>query len=101
MLAVIETGGKQYVVKSGDLLAVERLPGEPGAEIVFDRVLLTAADDGTSVKMGNPFISGTTVKGVVETQGRTKKINVIKYKRKVRYRKLHGHRQYVTKVKIV
>ncbi|HYE59701.1 MAG TPA: 50S ribosomal protein L21 [Candidatus Kapabacteria bacterium] len=100
MIAVIETGGKQYLVKNGQTLNVEKLPGEKGGELTFEKVLLTANDDGTNVQVGTPGLSGVTVRAMIEEQGRTKKIRVVKYKRKVRYRRVHGHRQAFTKVKI-
>lgn len=100
MFAVIETGGKQYLVKSGEALKVEKLPAEVGGKIVFDKVLLTAEDDGTDVKIGKPYVEGATVEAAVEEQGRYKKILVVKYKRKVRYKKARGHRQAFTKVKV-
>lgn len=100
MFAVIQTGGKQYLVKEGDCIAVEKLPGEKGADIVFDTVLLLASADGSNVQIGTPYLTGVTVKAVIDAQARTKKIRVVKYKRKVRYRRVHGHRQHVTKVKI-
>ncbi len=100
MLAVIQTGGKQYLVKSGDRLKIEKIAGEAGADVTFDSVLLTASDDGSGVKIGNPFLSGVAVKAVVAKQGRDKKIRVVKYKRKVRYHKVHGHRQHFTVVEV-
>ena len=100
MYAVIETGGKQYLVKEGDSLAVEKLAGEKGTELVFDKVLLLASADGSNVQIGTPYLTGVTVKAMIDAQARTKKIRVVKYKRKVRYRRVHGHRQHVTKVKI-
>lgn len=101
MIAVIETGGKQYLVKSGDKITIEKLPVEAGKTVVFDKVLLTAHDDGSDVKFGMPYLSGVTVSGVCTSQGRADKIRVVKFKRKVRYRRVHGHRQHETKVKIV
>ena len=100
MIFVIETGGKQYLVKSGDTIAVEKLAVEAGNEVAFDHILLTANDDGSDVKVGTPYLSGVTALGLCLAQGRTKKIRVVKYKRKVRYRRVHGHRQAFTKVKI-
>jgi large subunit ribosomal protein L21 len=100
MYYVIETGGKQYVVKTGSTLKVERLDAEVGKEVTFDQVLLTANDDGADVKIGLPYLAGITVSAVVEEQDRHDKIRVVKYKRKVRYTKVHGHKQYYTKVKI-
>jgi large subunit ribosomal protein L21 len=100
MFAVIETGGKQYLVKSGDSLRVEKLAAEQGTSVTFDKVLLIAEDDGTNVKIVTPYLSGVEVVGSVEQQGRAKKIRVVKYKRKTRYTKVHGHRQHFTKVKV-
>lgn len=100
MLAVIATGGKQYLVKPGMTLKVEKLAGEAGGEIVFDKVLLLADEAGGEVKLGAPYLSGVSVVATVEEQGRNKKIRVVKYKRKVRYKRVHGHRQAFTKVKV-
>ena len=100
MFAVIETGGKQYLVQSGQTLKVEKLDGEAGKEVVFDKVLLVADEDGTNVQIGTPYLDGATIKAKVEEQGRDKKLRVVKYKRKVRYRRIFGHRQPFTKVTI-
>ncbi len=100
MFAVIETGGKQYLVKTGDTLKIEKLPVEAGKDMVFDKVLLLANEDGTGVSMGHPYLDGTTVSANVLEQGKGDKIRVVKYKRKVRYRRAIGHRQLFTKVKI-
>lgn len=100
MLAVIATGGKQYLVKTGDTLKIEKLNVEQGKEASFDKVLLTANDDGTDVKLGNPYLQGVVIKSEVLEQGRGKKIRIVKYKRKVRYSRVNGHRQHFTKVKI-
>ncbi len=100
MFAVIETGGKQYLVKAGDVLKVEKLDVEAGKEVVFDKILLTADDNGENVKLGNPYLNGVSVAAVVEGQGRHDKVRVVKYKRKVRYKRTIGHKQAFTKVKI-
>ncbi len=100
MIAVIETGGKQYLVKEGDVLKVEKLDVEPGKDVIFDNVLLEAKEDGSDTKIGDPYLSGATVTATVEEQGRERKLRVVKYKRKVRYKKVFGHRQHFTKVKI-
>lgn len=100
MIAVIETGGKQYLVKTGSTLKIEKLPASVGEEVTFDKVLLTANDDGSNAKIGTPFIEGATITATVEGQLRNKKIRVVKYKRKVRYKKVYGHRQHVTKAKV-
>ena len=100
MIAVIETGGKQYLVKPGATIHVEKLPGEKGASFAFDKVLLLADESGGEVKFGTPYIDGASVKGTITDQGRDRKIRVVKFKRKVRYKKVHGHRQHYTSVKI-
>ncbi len=100
MLAVIETGGKQYLVREGAALTIEKIAGEAGTEAVFDKVLLLANEDGSDVKVGRPYLEGVTVTAEVTGQGRSKKIRVVKFKRKVRYHKAQGHRQHETKVKI-
>lgn len=100
MIAVIETGGKQYLIKEGDLLKVEKLDAETGKEITFDKVLLIANEDGSDLQIGNPYIEGASITAQVEEQGRSKKIRVVKYKRKVRYKRVIGHRQHFTKLKV-
>ena len=100
MLAVIQTGGKQYLVKSGMSLKVEKLPAAAGQTVAFDKVLILADDDGGNAKVGTPYLEGVTVSGTVVTQGRAKKVRVEKFKRKVRYHKVYGHRQPFTLVKI-
>ena len=100
MFAVIETGGKQRLVKTGEVLKVEKLEAEAGKGVVFDKVLLTADDDGSNVKIGTPYLSGVSVTASVELQGRADKIRVVKFKNKIRYKRVIGHRQNFTKVKI-
>lgn len=97
MIAVIQTGGKQYLVKEGDLLKVEKLAAKQGDKVSFD-VLMTA--EGKAIKLGMPTLAGKVSAEVVE-QGRADKIEVVHYKPKVRYAKRVGHRQPFTKVKIV
>ncbi|MDP2695843.1 MAG: 50S ribosomal protein L21 [bacterium] len=98
MLAIIETGGKQYKVAAGQKLKIEKLPPGEGEPVVFDKVLLTA--DGDSVKVGAPYVGGSKVEGKVLKQGRGRKIIVFKYHSKTRYRKKKGHRQEYTEVEI-
>ena len=95
-IAVIKTGGKQYKVKEGQVLRVEKLDIEEGGTVEFD-TLLVAADD--KVDLGKPLIGGKVAAKVTE-QGRGKKISVIKYKNKTRYLRHKGHRQPYTKVEI-
>lgn len=100
MFAVIETGGKQYLIKTGDSLKIEKLEVEEGKAVIFDKVLLLAKEDGTDVKIGTPYLEGVSIDATVEMQGRTRKIRVVKFKRKVRYKRVIGHRQHFTKVKV-
>ena len=100
MLAVIATGGKQYLVKTGQVLKIEKLPIEAGLKMNFDKVLLTADDDGGNVKIGTPYVAGVTLAATVLKQGKGRTIRVEKFKRKVRYHKVHGQRQRFTEVKI-
>ncbi|OGH91320.1 MAG: 50S ribosomal protein L21 [Candidatus Magasanikbacteria bacterium RIFOXYD2_FULL_39_9] len=100
MYAVIATGGKQYLVKTGDVLKIEKLPVDEGSKVVFDKVLLTAKEDGTDVKVGMPYLDGVTVEATLEKQGKERTLRVEKFKRKVRYHKVHGQRQRYSLVKI-
>jgi large subunit ribosomal protein L21 len=98
--AVILTGGKQYQVKVGDVLKVEKIKGDfkKGDKIVFDKVLLV--DNGEDTTIGTPYIAGAKVEAAFEEEGKNKKIEVVKYKAKSRYLKRRGHRQPYFKVKI-
>lgn len=95
MFAVIETGGKQIRVEAGQNYFVEKIDGNEGDEIVFDKVLLI---DGDSLKVGAPYVKGATVKAKIVKQDKASKVLVFKYKAKVNYRRLSGHRQPYTKV---
>lgn len=99
-VAVIKTGGKQYVVSKGDMISIEKLPGDlkKGDSVVFNEVLLV--DNGSDTTIGAPLISGAAVKGTVVESGRGKTIEVVKYKPKSRYFKRRGHRQPFLKVQI-
>ena len=99
-IAVIKTGGKQYKVKEGDKIDIEKLEGKEGKKIDFKDVLLVADESGKEVEIGNPLVKGKKVSGSIEKQFRDEKITVIKYKAKVRYRRKKGHRQHKTLVKI-
>jgi large subunit ribosomal protein L21 len=94
-IAVIKTGGKQYLVKEGLVLTVEKLTGKEGDTIEFDALL---TDDGSDTKVGTP-VSGK-VSGTIVEHDRAKKVVVVKYKAKSRYYKKRGHRQPFSKVKI-
>jgi large subunit ribosomal protein L21 len=98
MLAVIKTGGKQYIVKPGQKLKIEKLEIEDGKEVIFDEVLLLENDG--DAKIGTPFIKGAKVTGKVLRQGRAKKVIIFKYKAKKRYHVKKGHRQQFTEVEI-
>ena len=98
MYAVVATGGKQYKVKEGDILEVEKLAGDVGAEITFDRVLMVS--DGDNVSLGQPEIDGAFVSGLIVEQGKEKKVIIFKRKRRKRFRRKNGHRQMFTAVKI-
>lgn len=94
MFAIVKTGGKQYRVAPGDILRVERLPGERGDEILLDEVLLVA--DGDNIQLGQPLVEGARVVGEILRQGQAKKIIVFKKKRRKKYRRKQGHRQLYT-----
>ena len=99
MYAVIATGGKQYVVKEGQTLDVEKLEKEAGSSIELE-VLMVTDEDGKDVKVGTPNVSGAKVTAKVVSQGRAKKIRIVKYKPKSRYTRVNGHRQPFTKIQI-
>ena len=99
MYAIIQTGGKQFTVKSGDIIEVEKLAVEPGKETVFAEVLAIGGDDG-KLTAGTPFVSGAEVKGKVLDQFRAKKVIAFKMKRRKGYRRTHGHRQNLTRFEI-
>ncbi len=97
--AVIRTGGKQYRVSPGDVIRVEKLAGEPGAEVQFTEVLM-AADDNAAVRLGAPLLSGARVTAQVVEHGKAKKILIFKKKRRKNYRRRQGHRQQFTAVRV-
>ena len=97
MIAVIQTGGKQYLVKEGDLLKIEKLPELQGEKVSFDVLMML---DGATIQLGKPHLTHKVSAEVIE-QGRAKKIDVVKYKAKVRYKRRVGHRQPFTKVKVL
>ncbi len=98
MLAVIKTGGKQYLVSPGKRIKVEKLKGEEGSEVNFDKVLLV--EKNKKIEVGNPLIKEAKVTGKVIKQGKSKKVVSFKYKAKKRYRTKKGHRQPFTEVEI-
>ncbi len=98
MYAVILSGGKQYRVSEGEVVRVEDLGLDEGAEIEFKDVLLVKTDDKTFI--GEPHVEGATVKGVVAARGMGDKVLVFKYKKKKQYRRTRGHRQHFADVRI-
>lgn len=97
MYAVIKTGGKQYKVSEGDLLKVEKLEGSVGDSIELNEVLMVG---GEEVKIGTPLLPGAKVTARIVEQGKDKKVLVFKMKRRKTFRKLNGHRQPLTRLKI-
>ncbi len=98
MYAVIQTGGKQYKVEPGEELRVEKLDGNVGDEVLFDKVLMISKDD--KVTIGRPVLDGVNVTAKIIRQGRGQKIVVFKYKQRKGYRKKQGHRQDFTGLKV-
>lgn len=98
MYAVISTGGKQYRVSEGSVLRVEKLDGAAGDKVEFDKVLLVG--EGKDVQIGTPFVDGGKVEATVQSQGRKRKIDVIKFKRRKNYKRTHGHRQAYTEIRV-
>lgn len=101
MLAVIKTGGKQYLVKEGDIVKIEKIEEKPGKTFDSNDVLLLTDEKGEKVEIGTPILKKIKVRAKILEQGKNKKILVIKYKPKTRYRRKRGHRQLYTKIKIL
>jgi large subunit ribosomal protein L21 len=99
MYAVVKTGGKQYRVSAGEKIKVETISADVGAEIALDQVLLMA--DGDAVTLGNPLVTGASVKAKVIGHGRGDKIDIFKMRRRKHYRKSQGHRQNYTEIEIL
>ena len=99
MYAVIKTGGKQYKVHEEQILKVEKLEGTEGSQIEFDDILMYS--DGETITLGSPNVENALVKAHILDQGKGKKTLVFKYKRRKGYRKMRGHRQDYTEIKIV
>jgi len=98
MYAVFRTGGKQYRAAKGDVLRLEKIEADEGATIQFDEVLLVG--EGSDIKVGTPLLDGSSVSGKVLNQGRTRKVNVVKFKRRQNYLRQGSHRQFYTEVEI-
>jgi len=101
MKAVIKTGGKQYLVSEGDVLAVEKLPEAAGSKITIPDVLMVSDDEGKEIKLGDPVVANAKVEAEVIEEIKADKIRVFKMRRRKRYRKTQGHRQKLTQIKIV
>jgi large subunit ribosomal protein L21 len=98
-LAIVETGGKQYIVNSGSKIQVEKLEGNVGDIIKLGNVLLSAKD--TDLQIGKPSIKDAVIEAKILKQSRSKKILVFKYKAKSKYRRKQGHRQYYTELEVL
>ncbi len=98
MYAVFRSGGKQYKAEKGDRLKLEKIEAEEGAAIEFDQVLLIG--EGGNVKVGTPLVSGGKVKAKVVAQGKRKKVDIIKFRRRQNYMRHKGHRQLFTEVEV-
>jgi large subunit ribosomal protein L21 len=98
MYAVVNTGGKQYKVMKGETLRIEKIPGEVGSPVTFDKVLMVA--DGENIRVGQPVLENVAVQAQIVEQDKAKKILVFKYKRRKRYRRKNGHRQPFTAIRI-
>ena len=98
MYAVIKTGGKQYRVKAGDLLVVEKLDGEPGADVAFDQVLMIG--EGDAVTLGAPLVDGASVSGTLDETRKGEKVKIFKKIRRQGYRRTRGHRQTETVLRV-
>ena len=99
MIAVIKTGGKQYLVKPGDKIKIEKIDKKEGSEITFKEVLLV--EKNRKLEIGTPLVKGAKVIGKILSQGKGKKVIIFKYKAKTRYKKKAGHRQLYTEVEIL
>ena len=98
MYAVVNTGGKQYKVQKGETLRIEKIPGEVGSSVTFDKVLMVA--DGENIRVGQPVLENVAVQARIVEQDKAKKILIFKYKRRKRYRRKNGHRQPFTAIRI-
>jgi len=96
--AIVATGGKQYRVEPGELVTLERLPGEVGSTLDLDQVLMVS--DGGQVTIGRPTVAGAKVVSEIVAHTRGEKIDVFKFKKRKKYRRKTGHRQEQTRVRI-
>lgn len=98
MYAIIETGGKQQRVSQGDIISVEKITGNPGTSVEFDKVL--AVGNGENMSVGKPYVQNAKVVASIIAQERARKVMIFKKKRRKNYRRTKGHRQYLTRLKI-
>jgi large subunit ribosomal protein L21 len=98
MYAVFRSGGKQYRASKGEVLKLEKLDADEGAQVEFDEVLLVG--EGKDIKVGSPLLSGSSVSARVLKQGKSKKVSVVKFRRRQNYLRQHTHRQFFTEVEI-
>ena len=98
MYAVFRSGGKQYRAAKGDVLRLEKIEADEGATISFDEVLLVG--EGSDIKVGTPLLAGSAVSGKVLPQGKSRKVPVVKFKRRKNYLRQGSHRQFFTEVEI-
>jgi len=98
MYAVFRSGGKQYRASKGEVLKLEKLDAEEGASVTFDQVLLVG--EGSDIKVGSPLLAGSSVSAKVLRQGKSKKVSVVKFRRRQNYLRQHTHRQFFTEVEI-
>ena len=98
MYAVIQTGGKQYRVSTGDKLKVEKLIAEEGQDVKIDRILMIG--DGENITVGTPYVEGGMVTATVKAHGRGKKVKIVKFRRRKHHLKHQGHRQWYTELEI-
>ncbi|MDR1193410.1 MAG: 50S ribosomal protein L21 [Peptococcaceae bacterium] len=98
MYAIMESGGKQFKVQKGDVIRVEKLPADVGETVEIDRVLAVSREDGFFP--GKPYVEGARVTLSVQAQGKGEKVMVFKYKPKKNFRKLRGHRQPYTELRV-
>jgi len=98
-IAVIKTGGKQYLVAKGDKVKVEKLLGEPGDKVEIKDVFLRSDIKGSKLELGKPVLA-ESVEAKVLRQGKAKKVLVVKFKNKIRYKRVQGHRQAFTELEI-
>ena len=98
MYAVFRSGGKQYRASTGEVLKLEKLDAEEGASVKFDQVLLVG--EGSNIKVGSPLLAGSSVSAKVLRQGKSKKVSVVKFRRRQNYLRQHTHRQFFTEVEI-